>query len=135
WTSREILSRPEAARNLRAGRHGGYRIFTLVRATAGRVGVRGMDRRPRGDQDEASQETEDRPRTCPTYAEAAAGKSVSSNLGARSGESRSATTAVAPASVSPKFQPTVEARFEVKILKMCGLARAATWFSFICVLM
>jgi len=37
--------------------------------------------------------------------------------------------------VSPKFQPTVEARFEVKILKMCGLARTATWFSFICVLM
>jgi len=37
--------------------------------------------------------------------------------------------------ISPKFQPTVEARFEVKILKMCGLARAATWFSFICVLM
>src|SRR2546429_8321401 len=40
---------------------------------------------------------------------------------------------LAPA--KPKFQPTVEARFEVKILKMCGLARAATWFSFICVLM
>ena len=34
-TSREILSRPEAARNLRAGRHGGYRIFTLVRAATG----------------------------------------------------------------------------------------------------
>ena len=27
-----ILSRPEAARNLRAGRNGGYRTFTLVRA-------------------------------------------------------------------------------------------------------
>ena len=35
WTSREILSRPEAARNGRAGRPGGYRIFTLVRAVTG----------------------------------------------------------------------------------------------------
>ena len=30
---------PAAERNPRACRHGGYRIFTLVRATAGRVGV------------------------------------------------------------------------------------------------
>src|ERR1700681_719278 len=46
----------------------------------------------RGDQDQASQEAQDRPRRCPTYEEAAAGKSISSNLGAGSGESRSATT-------------------------------------------
>src|SRR6266481_2557003 len=77
---------------------GGYRIFTLVRAPAGRVGVRGMDRRSRGDQGQACQE-EDRPRRCPTLAQVAAGKSFSSNLGARSGKSRSAATVVAPASV------------------------------------
>ena len=38
-------------------------------------------------QDHASPQAEDRPRRCPTYAEAAAGKSVSSNLGTESGES------------------------------------------------
>jgi hypothetical protein len=34
----------------------GYRVFTLVRAATSRVGVRGMDRRPSGDQDQASEE-------------------------------------------------------------------------------
>src|ERR1700724_2154623 len=47
-----------------------------------RVEVRGVDRGSRGDQDQASQEAQDRPRRCSTYEEAAAGKSVSTNLGA-----------------------------------------------------
>ena len=34
----------EAARNPGAGRNGGYRLFTLVRAAAGRVGIRVVDR-------------------------------------------------------------------------------------------
>ena len=36
---------PAAERNPRAGRLGGYRIFALVRAAAGRAGFRGMDNR------------------------------------------------------------------------------------------
>jgi tRNA splicing endonuclease len=43
---------------VRVGMEGGYRIFTLVRATASRVGVRGMDGRSRGDQGQASEEAE-----------------------------------------------------------------------------
>src|SRR5437899_12953902 len=109
WRRRAVLSRSKEARNPREGRNGGYWIFTLVRATAGRVGVRGMDRRPSGDQDEASQEAEDRPRRCPTYAEAAAGKSVSTNLGAGSRESGSATIVVASASVGADARANHEA--------------------------
>ena len=52
-----------------------------------------------GNKDPTSQETKDRPRRCSPAAEAAAGKSLSSNLGAESGESGSTTVAVAPASV------------------------------------
>jgi transposase len=40
----------------------------------------------------------DRPRGCPTFAEVAAGKSFSANLGTESRESRSAATAMAPVS-------------------------------------
>src|SRR5258706_6321669 len=58
----------EAARNFRASRNGGHRIFTLVRATAGGVRVRSMDGRSRGDQGQASEEAEDRPRGCSTAA-------------------------------------------------------------------
>jgi hypothetical protein len=43
----EKLSRPEAARNLRAGRRGGYRIFALVRAAIRGIRFRAMDRRYR----------------------------------------------------------------------------------------
>ena len=71
----------------RASGDGGHRIFTLVRAVAGGTGFRGVDRRSGGDQGQASQEAEDRPRGCPTAAEAAAGKSLSANLGTESGES------------------------------------------------
>ena len=49
-------------------------IFTLVRATAGRAGVRGMDGRSRGDPGQASEEAEDRPQGCPTLAQTDAGK-------------------------------------------------------------
>ena len=42
-------------------RVGGYRLFTLVRATAGRTGHRDLDGRSGRDQGEASEETEDRP--------------------------------------------------------------------------
>ncbi len=71
---REILSGPAAARNPRAGRHGGYRVFALVRATAGRVRVRGMDGRSSGDQGQTSEEAEVRPRGCATLTQADAGK-------------------------------------------------------------
>jgi len=37
WRSRPILSGPEAKRNPRTGRNGGYRVCTLVRAIAGRT--------------------------------------------------------------------------------------------------
>jgi hypothetical protein len=49
-------------------------IFPLVRATAGGVGVRGMDGRSRGDQGQASEEAEVRPRGRPTHTPADAGK-------------------------------------------------------------
>ena len=52
---RDLQKRPCACRN------GGYRIFTLVRATVGRARVRSMDGRSRGDQGEASEEAEVRP--------------------------------------------------------------------------
>src|SRR6202790_4339710 len=58
-----------------------------------------MDRGSRRDQGQAREKEEERSRRCPANAEAAAGKSVSSNLGTQSGESGSATTVVAPASV------------------------------------
>ncbi len=52
-----------------------------------------------GNKDPASEETKDRPRRCSSVAEAAAGKSLSSNLGAESRESGPSTVAVASASV------------------------------------
>src|ERR1700722_18744125 len=57
-----------------------------------------MDWRCSGDQQTASTQTKDGPRGCPTLAEVATGKSLSSNLGTESGESGSAATALAPAS-------------------------------------
>src|SRR5258708_19151918 len=57
-----------------------------------------MDWRCSGDQQTASTQTKDGPRGCPTLAEVATRKSLSSNLGTESGESRSAATALAPAS-------------------------------------
>ena len=67
-------SRPEAARNQRAGRHGGYRIFTLVRAATRGIRFRAVDRRSRGDQGQASEKAEDRPQRCATPAQTDAGK-------------------------------------------------------------
>src|ERR1700739_2847072 len=58
-----------------------------------------MDWRCSGDQQTASTQTKDGPRGCPTLAEVATGKSLSSNLGTESGASGSAATALAPASV------------------------------------
>ena len=50
----KILSRPETARNLRAGRHGGYRIFTLVRAALlAELSFRAVDRSSCRDQGQA----------------------------------------------------------------------------------
>src|SRR6266481_9606592 len=77
----------KAERSQRARGIGGHRIFTLVRAVTGRVGFRGVDWRCRGDQEKASPQAENRPRGCPTFAEIAAGKSLSSNLGTESGKS------------------------------------------------
>src|SRR5215467_9956312 len=57
-----------------------------------------MDRRSRRDRGQASQKAEDRSRRCATSAEADAGGSLSADLGTKSGESRSAATAVASAS-------------------------------------
>ena len=56
-------------------------LFPLVRAVTGRTGFRVVDWRCRGDQDQASPQAEDRPRGCPTAAEAAAGKSLSAESG------------------------------------------------------
>src|SRR5262249_43358226 len=99
WRSRAILSGPAATRNPRAGRNGGYRVFTLVRAIACRTGFRVVDWRSRRDRGQARQEAEDRPRGCETSTEADARRSLSANLGTECGESGPATTAVAPASV------------------------------------
>src|SRR5215471_2499348 len=57
-----------------------------------------VDRRSRRDRGPASQKAEDRSRRCATSAEADAGGSLSADLGTKSGESRSAATAVASAS-------------------------------------
>src|SRR5215472_5819868 len=94
----KVLSRPEEERSQRAGRHGGYGIFALVRATACRIRFRAVDRRSCADQGQASEEAEVRPRGCPTSTQADARKQLPANLGTQSGESGSAATTVAPAS-------------------------------------
>src|ERR1700690_4123921 len=59
-----------------------------------------MDRQCSGNKDPTSKKAEDRPCRCSPVAEAAVGKSLSSNLGTESGESGSTAVAVAPASIS-----------------------------------
>src|SRR6202790_1842382 len=60
---------------------------------------RAVDRRSRGDQGQASEEAKDRPQGCSTSAQADDGKELPANLGTEPGESRFATTVVAPASL------------------------------------
>jgi transposase len=85
-------------RGISVRRDGGYRIFTLVRAATGRARLRDMDRRSSRDQYQTSQEAKDGPPGCATSVEAAAGRSLSSDLDTESGESGSTATTVAPAS-------------------------------------
>src|SRR5713226_10435930 len=87
WRSRALLPGAKAKRNQRARGDGGHGLLTLVRAVTGGVGYRGVDWRCGGDQEAARPETENRPPRCPTFAEVAARKSLSSNLGTESGES------------------------------------------------
>src|ERR1700730_8650976 len=90
-------SQPGQASGLRPNL-GGHGILTLVRAVTRGTGYGGVDGRCGGDPQAARPEAENRPPGCPTFAEVAAGKSLSSNLGTESGESGSAATALAPAS-------------------------------------
>ena len=84
----------------RAGGDGGPPGYSrwFERLSPRRIGFRDMDWRCSGDQQTASTQTKDGPRGCPTLAEVATGKSLSSNLGTESGESGSAATALASAS-------------------------------------
>src|SRR4029077_20657187 len=65
-------------------------------------------RKRSGNQDPVSEETEDRPWRCPTIAEAAVGKSLSSNLGTESGKSGSSAAVVAPAPAGSDADPDHE---------------------------
>src|SRR5215471_21747381 len=67
-----------------------------------------MDRRSRRDQGQARQEAEDRSQGCGISLETDAGRSLSSSLGTESGESGSATAAVAPASIGADAYPDHE---------------------------
>jgi len=87
WRSGAVLQGAKGTRSQRARGNGGHGLLTLVRAVTGRVGFRVVDWGCGGDQDEASPEEENRPRGCPTPAEATAGESLSANLGTESRES------------------------------------------------
>src|SRR5437667_12822979 len=72
----------------------------LVRALAGRAGLRTVGGRPSTDSGQARPEAEERPTRCGTHSQATDGRSLSQDLDAESRESRRTATAVAPPSVS-----------------------------------
>ena len=94
--SRELLSRFK--RRQGTDRDGGDGACALVRTTPGRVELRVVDRRSRRDPRQAGTEAEERPSGCRTFVAVASGEPISADLGAQSGESRSAAAALAPAS-------------------------------------
>src|SRR5262249_19515604 len=87
----------EAERFYRDLKRKGIRVRVGMEAT-GYSRFRVVDRRSGRDCGATGQEAEDGPRGCATSAEANARRSLSQNLGTESGESRPATTAVAPTS-------------------------------------
>src|SRR5580700_1687380 len=114
---RELLSR--SARTAGADRDGGDRARALVRALARRAAPRAVDWRSRRDTKQARAQAEDRPSGCGVAVAVAGGESFSPNLGTECGESRSATTALAPASAGADADPSEEStaghRFERRI--------------------
>src|SRR2546423_14468577 len=94
--SRELLSRPE--RTQRAGGDGSDGARAVVRALTGGAELRAVDWRSGGDSGQASAGAEERPSGCGTSIAVTGGGSISADLGAESGKSRSAATALAPAS-------------------------------------
>src|SRR5579864_7219060 len=114
--SREILPRSEAEGSPRARWNGGYRARALVRTSHGGTGFRAVDRRPRGDQGRTRSQAEDGPRGCSTLVEAVAGRSFSARVGPRSGESGSASAAVASTSAGADedsgHEPVAGRRYE-----------------------
>src|SRR5207253_11120222 len=71
----------------------------LVRALAGRAGLRTVGGRPSTDSGQARPEAEARPTRCGTHSQATDGSSLSQDLDAESRESRRTPTAAAPPSV------------------------------------
>src|SRR5260370_31992893 len=95
--SGEVLPRPCGPGNEGARGDGGQWACALVRATAGGTELRVVDWRRRRDSYEASAQAEDGSPGCAADSEIDAGRSLSGDLGAELGESRSAATVVASA--------------------------------------
>ena len=106
--SREFLSKPAGTQC--TGRDGSDRARALVRAPAGGVAARVVDRRPGRDSSQASTEAEERSSGRRTSVAVDGGEPLSPDLGAQSGEPGSTATALASASsgtdANPRQEPT-----------------------------
>src|SRR5215468_10808854 len=100
WRSREVLSRAESERSPSTSGDGSDGALPLVRALAGRTGLRTVAGRSRGDQCQARPEAEERPARCRTYSQATDGRSLSQDLDAESRESRRTAATIASPSAS-----------------------------------